>query len=80
MAKDKSQEKMQKKLYGWYEETMAEKNLLWNDATKILINDYRLSGIESEKAIYNMFIDIEEDLLKEIRWKLDKTYKGEPMI
>lgn len=80
MAKDKAQRKMQKKLYEWYEETMAEKDLLWNDVTKIIINDYRLSDIKSEKAIYNMLIDIEEELLKEVRWELDKTYKGEPMI
>lgn len=80
MAKDKAQRKMQKKLYEWYEETMAEKDLLWNDVTKIIINDYRLSDIRSEKAIYNMLIDIEEELLKEVRWELDKTYKGEPMI
>ena len=80
MAKDKTQRRMQKKLYEWYEETMAEKDLLWNDVTKIIINDYRLSDIKSEKAIYNMLIDIEEELLKEVRWELDKTYKGEPMI
>ena len=80
MAKDKTQRRMQKKLYEWYEETMAEKDLLWNDVTKIIINDYRLSDIKSEKAIYNMLIDTEEELLKEVRWELDKTYKGEPMI
>ena len=80
MTKDKTQRRMQKKLYEWYEETMAEKDLLWNDVTKIIINDYRLSDIKSEKAIYNMLIDTEEELLKEVRWELDKTYKGEPMI
>lgn len=80
MAKDKAQREMQKKLYEWYEETMTEKDLLWNDVTKIIINDYRLSDIKSEKAIYNILIDTEEELLKEVRWELDKTYKGEPMI
>ena len=80
MAKDKAQREMQKKLYEWYEETMTEKDLLWNDVTKIIINDYRLSDIKSEKAIYNILIDTEEELLEEVRWELDKTYKGEPMI
>lgn len=80
MAKDKTQKKIKKELYEWYKKTMAEKDMLWNDVTKILVNEYRESDIRSERAIYDMLIDIEEEPLKEIRWELDKDYRGESMV
>lgn len=80
MAKKKSQKEMQKELYKWYKKTMTIKDMSWSDVTNILIDYYRLSDVKSERAIYDMFIEIEEELLKEIRWELDETYKGEPLL
>lgn len=79
MAKEKSQKKMKKELYEWYKKTMADKEMSWTGVTEILIDDYRLSDTKSERVMYDMFIEIEEELLKEIRWELDETYKGEPL-
>lgn len=79
MAKKKTQKSMKKDLYEWYKKTMAEKELLWSNTTKIIIDDCRLSDVKSEREIYDMFIEIEEELLKEIRWELDEAYKGEPL-
>ena len=79
MAKKKSQKEMQKELYKWYKKTMTIKDMSWSDVTNILIDYYRLSDVKSERAIYDMFIEIEEELLKEIRWELDETYKGGPL-
>lgn len=76
MAKDKIKEKLHK----WYKETMESNNILWNEASKILVNEYRVSDIKEEKEIYNMLIDIEEEHLREIRWELDKDYRGWPMV
>lgn len=80
MAKDKAQKKMKKELYEWYKETMESNNILWNEASKILVNEYRISDIKEEKEIYDMLIGIEEEDLREIRWELDKDYKGWPMV
>lgn len=76
MAKDKIKEKLHK----WYKETMESNNIPWNEASKILVNEYRVSDIKEEKEIYNMLIDIEEEHLREIRWELDKDYRGWPMV
>ena len=76
MAKDKIKEKLHK----WYKETMESNSIPWNEASKILVNEYRVSDIKEEKEFYNMLIDIEEESLKEIRWELDKDYRGEPLV
>lgn len=76
MAKDKIKEKLHK----WYKETMENNNLSWNEASKILVNEYRVSDVKEEKEIYDMLIDIEEEHLRKIRWELDKDYRGWPMV
>ena len=75
-----SKDKIKEKLHKWYKKTMESNNISWNEASKILVNEYRVSDIKEEKEIYNMLIDIEEEHLREIRWELDKDYRGWPMV
>ena len=80
MAKNKSQDTIKKELYNWYKKTMAEHDLSWEEASTMLVDEYRESDVNSEKEIYTLLIDIDEEPLKAIRTELDDDYDGEPMI
>lgn len=80
MAKNKSQDTMKKELYSWYKKTMAEHGLSWEEASNVLIDEYRDSDVNAEKEIYSLLIDIDEEPLKAIRLELDDDYDGKPMV
>ena len=80
MAKNKSQDTIKKELYNWYKKTMAEHDLSWEEASTMLVDEYRESDVNAEKEIYTLLIDIDEEPLKAIRTELDDGYDGEPMI
>ena len=80
MAKKKSQSTIKKELYSWYKKTMAEHGLSWEEASRILVDEYRDSDVNAEKEIYALLIDIDEEPLKAIRTELDDSYNGEPMV
>ena len=80
MAKNKSQDTIKKELYNWYKKTMAEHDLSWEEATTVLVDEYRESDVNAEKEIYSLLIDIDEEPLKSIRLELDDDYDGEPMV
>lgn len=58
MAKNKPQRAIKKELHSWYRETMTEYSLSWNEASAILVDEYRES-------------DIKEELLRDIRHELE---------
>lgn len=80
MAKNKSQDTIKKELYNWYKKTMAEHDLSWEEASTMLVDEYRESDVNAEKEIYSLLIDIDEEPLKAIRLELDDDYNGEPMV
>lgn len=80
MAKNKSQDTIKKELYNWYKKTMAEHDLSWEEASTMLVDEYRGSDVNAEKEIYSLLIDIDEEPLKAIRLELDDDYNGEPMV
>ena len=80
MAKNKSQDTIKKELYNWYKKTMAEHDLSWEEASNVLVDEYRESDVNAEKEIYSLLIDIDEEPLKSIRLELDDDYDGEPMV
>ena len=71
MAKNKPQRAIKKELHSWYRETMTEYSLSWNEASAILVDEYRESDIKDEKEIYTLLIDINEGLLRDIRHELE---------
>ena len=80
MAKNKSQDTIKKELYNWYKKTMAEHDLSWEEASTMLVDEYRESDVNAEKEIYSLLIDIDEEPLKAIRLEFDDDYNGEPMV
>lgn len=80
MAKNKSQDTIKKELYNWYKKTMAEHDLSWEEASTMLVDEYRESDVNAEKEIYSLLIDIDEEPLKAIRLELDDDYDGKPMV
>lgn len=80
MAKNKSQDTIKKELYSWYKKTMAEHDLSWEEASTMLVDEYRESDVNAEKEVYSLLIDIDEEPLKAIRLELDDDYDGKPMV
>lgn len=78
--KKKTQKTIKKELYNWYKKTMAEHDLSWEEASTMLVDEYRESEVNAEKEIYTLLIDIDEEPLKTIRLELDDDYDGEPMV
>lgn len=80
MAKNKSQDTIKKELYNWYKKTMAEHDLSWEEASNVLIDEYRESDVNAKQEIYSLLIDIDEEPLKAIRLELDDDYDGKAMV